>query len=307
MRNIKNKSLIRFINQIHLHIMALPAVICLILFSYLPIYGLLMGFKDYKFNLGIWGSPWVGLKYFREIVTDPYIVPYLRNTVAISFFTILFTFPLAILFAMGINEVTNNRFRKTAQTITYMPHFISWVILSVMLYKWLSPSNGIINEILVKLGILKQPYFFLGKEEAYWPLVVVVSAWKGTGYSSVIFLSVIAGINPELYESAFLDGVNIFQKWVYITLPSILPTVMVVLILNMGGLVRGNFDISYLLGNTLNSGKSQIIETYVFNIGLRMGRFSYATAVGLLSGLASMLLVIGANKLSGMLTKESLF
>ena len=302
-----NKKLILFKNQIYLHLMALPAIICLILFNYLPIYGLIIAFKEYKFNLGIWGSQWIGLKYFNEIISDPYILPYLRNTIGISFFSILICFPLSILFAMGINEIALKSFKRMVQTITYLPHFISWVILSVMLHKWLSPSNGFVNDLLIKIGVLKQPYFFLGREEAFWPLVVIVSAWKETGWSSIIFLSVIAGINPELYESAIIDGANIFHKWLHITLPSILPTIMVLLILNVGGLVRGNFDISYLLGNSLNSGRSQIIDTYVYKIGLQMGRYSYATAVGLLSGIASMILVVCSNQLSNMLTHESLF
>ena len=295
------------IKQRNLHIMALPAIILVIVFCYLPMYGIQIGFKEFQFNLGIWGSPWVGLKYFEEVFTDPYILNALINTLGLSFTRLVIMFPLSVLLAIMISEITNLTYKKFIQTVSYLPHFISWVILSVMAHVWLSPSSGFINEFLVNAGILKEPYFFLGKPEAFWMLSAVLSTWKDVGWASIIFIAVIVGINPELYEAGIIDGANIFQRCWYITIPSILGTIMLVLIINIGGILQGNFEISYLLGNSITSDRSQVIDTYVLKIGLSMARYSYGTVVGLLSGIVSMILIVLSNTLSRRLTDHSLF
>lgn len=301
------KGCMTFKSQLLLQAMVIPGLVILILFAYLPIYGVQIAFRDFKFNLGITGSPWVGFKFFEEFLTDPYVPQAIFNTIGISFFNLLVSFPLSIILAIMINEVSNLKYKKFVQTVSYMPYFISWTILAVMATSWLSPSRGFINGFLTELGILEEPYHFLGKPEAFWPLTVALSTWKGIGWSTIVYLSVIVGISPELYESAHLDGANIFQRAWYITIPGIMPTVMLVLILNVGSLVRGNFSASYLLGNTMNISKSQIIETYTLKLGMNLGRYSYASAVGLLQNFISMLLVLGTNWLSNRFTGESLF
>jgi putative aldouronate transport system permease protein len=305
--HIKNKMITTLIKQKNLHLMVLPTIILVFVFCYLPMYGIQIGFKEFQFNYGIWGSPWVGLKYFKEVLTDPYIFDALVNTLGISLLRLIIMFPLSILLAIMINEITNLTYKKFVQTISYMPHFISWAILSTMAHAWLSPSSGFVNAILVDLGVLKDPYFFLGEPKTFWLLSAILSTWKDVGWASIIYLAVIVSINPELYESAIIDGANIFHRVWYITIPSILGTIMLVLILNVGSILQGNFEISYLLGNSITSERSQIIDTYVLKIGLSMARYSYGTVVGLLSGMISLILVVMSNSLSKKLTGHGLF
>lgn len=294
------------IKQKNLHFMAIPAILLVFTFHYIPMYGIIIAFKEFQFNLGIWGSSWTGFTYFKEFLADPRVPRVFVNTLGISFTRLIMMFPLSILLALMINEVTKIAYKRVVQTVTYLPHFISWVILSVMAHAWLSPS-GFVNELLVKINILKEPFFFLGKSEVFWAVSAILTTWKDVGWSSIIFLAVIVGIDTEMYEAAIIDGANIFQRAWYITIPSILGTVMILLILTIGGVLQGSFEISYLLGNQLTSDRSEIIDTYVLKIGMSMGRFSYATVVGLLSGIVSMILILLSNSASKKLTNQGLF
>ena len=295
--------------QSDLQLMVLPALICLILFFFLPLIGLQIVFKDYKFNMGMFGSPWTGLKHFKAFLTDPNIGAVLWNTIALSFIKAFGIFPLPIIFALLLNEVMHVRFKRIVQTVSYFPYFLSWSIISLMAITWMSPQNGFINGFLTSIGILDKPYFFLGKPEAFWWISVGLDIWKNIGYSSIIYLAAISAVDQEVIEAAVIDGAGRFKRMIHVTLPTIIPTIMILLIINIGSLLKGgsNFDISYNLGNPLNLPRSEILDTYVLKVGISMSRFSYATAIGMLQSVASAILLITANTISKVLTGESYF
>lgn len=298
----------QFKRQWELQLMALPALLTLLLFAIIPLFGLQIAFKNYKLNEGIWRSSFAGLKQFKLFFTDPNVLPVLWNTVALSFIKAFFTIPLPIIFALLLNEVVHPKFKKTVQTISYFPYFLAWSVVALMATTWLSP-NGFINGILVSLGILKEPYFFLGKPDAFWGISISLDIWKNLGYSSIIYLAAMANVDQEVTEAAIIDGASRIKRILHVTMPAILPTVMVLLIINVGNLLRGgsNFDISYNLMNSLNQPRSEILDTYVLKMGISMGRFSYATAIGLLQSIVASILLLTSNAVSKMTTGESYF
>ena len=293
-------------------------MIYLVIFNLIPMFGLIMGFKDYNISSGIRGiftSEWVGLKYFKEFVTDYKFGRLVRNTVALSVLKIIFSFPLPIIFALMVNEIHNLKFKKVLQTCSYLPHFISWVIISNIAYQFFSQA-GIINTLLQTLHITGGPVGFLTDPGKFWGLAVFLDVWKEMGWWTIIFLAAITGISNDYYEAAQIDGASRMQRIWYITLPCIKSTIVVVLIMTMGNLFGGglsgsNFEQSYLLGNSLNAATSDIIQTYVFDVGLSQGRYAYATAVGLIQSVISVILIFVSNfvskKLAGSgLEKEAL-
>ncbi len=295
--------------QRELQFMVLPALAALILFNLFPLFGLQIAFKDYKMNSGILGSAWVGLKHFKAFFTDPNVLPVLWNTIGLSVIKAFFTIPLPILFALLLNEVTHARFKKLAQTVSYFPYFLSWSVISLMAITWLSPQNGFINGFLISVGILKEPYFFLGEPKAFWGISISLDIWKNLGYSSIIYLAAMSNVDQEVTEAAVMDGAGRLRRIFHVTMPAILPTVMVLLIINIGNLLRGgsNFDISYNLMNSLNQPKAEILDTYVLKTGISMARFSYATAIGLLQSVVASILLLSANAVSKETTGESYF
>lgn len=302
----------RLKKQKYLQLMALPGLLCLAVFCYVPMFGLQIAFKDYMFNKGILFSSWVGLKHFKDFLVDPYIVQVLTNTLGISLLKVFIMFPIPIILALMLNEVANQKFKRVVQTISYFPYFISWAIVAVMAQTWFAPSMGFINNALVGLGILKEPYLFLGKPEAFWWIALGLEIWKSTGWGSIIYIAAISGIDVSLYEAAEMDGAKKFARIRHITIPCIMGTIMVMFILNIGNMLHGglyasNFQVSYLLGNPLNLPRSDILDTYILRIGITLARFSYATAVGLLTGIVSFILLLSANLSSKKLTGESFF
>jgi putative aldouronate transport system permease protein len=298
-------------NQRFLQIMGLATVIWLIIFQYIPIIGLQVAFKEYAFNKGIWGSPWVGLQQFTELFVDPNIRDVIINTFAISALKAFLIFPIPVILAISLNEVSHMGFKKIIQTISYFPYFITWSVVALMAYEWLSPSTGFINNLFVSIGVLKEPYLFLGQPNAFWWVSLVLEAWKNVGFGAIIYSAAIAGIDQELYEAAFIDGAGRIQRIFYITLPSILGTIMILFILNMGAMVTGglyasNMQVSLLLQNPMNYPKSEILDTYVLRVGIRLFRYSFASAVGLLTSTVSMMLLLTTNFISRKITKESL-
>lgn len=310
----KRKSIwVRLWNQRALQVFALVGVVYLLIFNYIPMVGVLMAFKKYKITsgfAGIFTSPWVGLKYFREFVTDYNFFSILKNTLVMSLLKMLFTFPLPILLALVLNEVKYLPFKKLVQTTSYLPYFISWVIVTGFCQIFLQ-SNGVINNILMALGrensvpFLMAPQYFL-------PIVVITACWKDMGWWAILFLASITGIDPTLYEAAEIDGAGRLRRIWHITLPGIKGTITVVLIMAMGNLLGGglsgsNFEQSYLLGNAGNIEASEIIQTYVMKVGLSNGRYSYAAAVGLFQSLISIILVMTSNFVSRKVSGNSLF
>ncbi len=289
-------------------------MIYLVIFNLIPMFGLIMGFKDYNISSGIRGiftSEWVGLKYFKEFVTDYKFGRLVRNTVALSVLKIIFSFPLPIIFALMVNEIHNLKFKKVLQTCSYLPHFISWVIISNIAYQFFSQA-GIINTLLQTLHITGGPVGFLTDPGKFWGLAVFLDVWKEMGWWTIIFLAAITGISNDYYEAAQIDGASRMQRIWYITLPCIKSTIVVVLIMTMGNLFGGglsgsNFEQSYLLGNSLNAATSDIIQTYVFDVGLSQGRYAYATAVGLIQSVISVILIFVSNFVSKKLAGSGLF
>ena len=271
------------------------------IFRYLPMYGVLIAFKDYKFKLGILGSSWVGLKHFSRVLSNPGFYVVLRNTFVISFLRLVCGFPMPIIFALLLNELSLRRFKKTVQTISYLPHFLSWVVLGGIFAELLSPARGVSTYILKLVGL--KPIYFLA--DAGWARVVVIvtGIWQGVGYGSVIYLASIASIDQEQYEAAYVDGASRWQQAVRITLPNIAPTITILLILSMGGILNAGFDQIFNLYNGLTYETLDIIDTYVYRRGLIDMDYSFSTAVGLFKNVLGLCLMLSTNvivkKLSG--------
>ncbi|MDO6354604.1 ABC transporter permease subunit [Caloramator sp. CAR-1] len=278
----------------------------MIVFNFLPMYGIIIAFKKYNIIKPISAAPWVGLQYFKEFLTDPEFFNAVKNTLGISTLKILIGFPLPIIFALFLNELTSLKFKKFVQTVSYLPHFLSWVVLGGILTTWLS-DVGIINEILVKLKLIDQPINFLAEPKYFWMIVIISDIWKELGWSAIIYLAAIASVDPEMYEAATIDGAGRLQKMWFITLPAIKPTVTILFILTVSGILNSNFDQILVLRNPLNASASDVIDIFVYRMGLHLGRYSYATAVGLVKSIIALLLLLSANFVSKKLNNTSLF
>ena len=303
----KFKKMLRKIkSQKYLHVMALLGVIWMIIFNYIPMYGLIISFKEFNIVRPISEAPWVGLDQFKEFIQDDNFMIVLKNTLGISFIKLIIGFPLPIIFALMMNELTSLKLKKAVQTITYLPHFLSWVVLGGILTNWLA-DVGIINDILIKLGLTSQRVNYLGEPDNFWSIVIISDIWKELGWSAIIYLAAIAGVSPELYESATIDGASRFQKMWHITLPSIRPTITILFVLAVSGVLNSNFDQILVLRNSLNESASNVIDTYVYQVGLQNARYSYATAVGLLKSVIAFILLLSANKVTKKLNGTTLF
>lgn len=280
------------------YIFLLLPLIQVIVFNYLPMYGIQIAFKDFKMRRGILGSDWVGLKHFERMFSDRTFYRVLFNTLKISFLSLLVSFPLTIIFALMMNEVKHAAFKRVSQTITYLPHFLSWVVVGSFVYQILSPSSGIINALLVNWGIIDSPIYFMIKKEFFVPIYLVVSVWKGLGWSIVIYLAAIAGIDTSLYEAAGIDGAGRFKQVIHITLPAIMPTIATMLILSLGSLLNVGFDAIFNLYNEGTYEVADVISTYVYRRGMIDAKYDYTTAIGLFQNVASILLVLTGNMVS---------
>jgi putative aldouronate transport system permease protein len=312
----KNKSLIfRFSHQLDIQVFALIGIVYLLIFSYLPMAGIVLAFKSYKINSGIAGiftSNFVGLKYFEEFITDYRFGELVRNTLAISALKLVFAFPVPILLAVMISEVRNTRFKRFIQTISYLPNFISWVLVYGISMAMLSADNGVINQMLIRLGLISQGIPFMTDPDQFWGVATVLSIWKSSGWWAIIFLAAISGIDTGLYEAATCDGAGRLKRIWHITLPGIRGAIVTVLILSIGsflggGMAGSNFEQSYLMGNKVNNSTSEIIQTYAFKMGMVQGRFSYATAVDLIQSFISILLIMLSNTVAKKVSGEGLF
>lgn len=281
--------------QYQLVLMFLPAAITLALFAYAPMYGLTIAFKDFVLLKGISGSPWVGLENFRKLLTAPSFSEVFANTIKISFLRLIFGFPAPILLALLLNEVGNARFKKVVQTISYLPHFLSWVVLAGIVIQILSPSSGIVNQIIVMFG--GNPIYFVADPRYFVPMLIVTGIWKEVGWGTVVYLASITSISPELYEAATIDGAGRFQKMLHITLPALRPVVSIMFILNSGNLINAGFDQIYNLSNPAVYKVADIIDTYVYRRGLLDMKYSFSSAAGLFKNIISFALVLTTNGL----------
>ncbi|HYK73746.1 MAG TPA: ABC transporter permease subunit [Pseudoneobacillus sp.] len=303
----KRKRLLRKLaSQKYLQAMALLGVVWMFVFNYIPMYGLIIAFKEYSIIKPISEAPWVGLMQFKEFIHDEYFWIILKNTLGISLIKLTIGFPLPIIFALMLNELTSLKFKKAVQTISYLPHFISWVVLGGILTTWLA-DIGMINDILIGMGIIDERVNFLAEPDNFWGIVILSDIWKELGWSAIIYLAAIAGVSTELYESATIDGANRFQKMWHITLPSIRPTITILFILAVSGVLNSNFDQILILRNALNESASNVIDIYVYQLGIQNARYSYATAVGLLKAIIAFILLLSANKIAKKINGSSLF
>ena len=294
----------RIKQQKYLLIMAVLPVAWMLIFCYYPIYGIVVAFKDYNFGLGIMGSPWAGLKYFKELFGDPDIPRIIVNTFRISFLKLLFGFPAPIIFAVLLNELRGMKmYKKFVQTATYLPHFISWAFIAGYLSTLLT-DDGAINSMLMSLGLTSQPIQFLAQKGT---VIVASDVWKSFGFSSIIYLAAITAVDVQLYEAATIDGATRFQQVWHITLPSIKPTIMILLIMSISGLMGSNFEQMYLMKNSLVNDVAEVLSTYTYTMGMIKGRFSYSTAADLFQSFVSVTLLLIANFTSKKLTDESFF
>lgn len=268
-------------------------------------YGLVIAFKRYSITRGIMESPWVGLMYFKRFFNSTMFWTLLRNTLVLSFYQLLVSFPFPIILALILNHTRREKMKKLTQTVTYAPHFISLVVLTGMLYLFLSPSTGIINVVLNKLGM--KSIYFMGSEKWFRHLFVFSHVWQHTGYQAIIFLAALTAVDPEQYEAATMDGATKLQKIWFIDLPAIMPTVVTVLLLQVGRMMNVDTQKALLMQTATNLGTSEIIGTYVYKIGLVDAQFSYSTAINLFQTVVNLLILIFVNRISKRLTNESLW
>lgn len=286
----------RMLRQWDIQLMVIPALILIFIFSYIPMYGVLMAFQDYNIFNGFWDSPWVGFKHFSMFFHAPEFWTILRNTIIISLLKFGIGFPAPIILALMLNEVRQMFFKRVVQTISYLPHFLSWVIVAGFAMSILSTDNGSLNILLQKLHLIKEPIGFLGQAEYFWGIIVSTSVWKEIGFNSIVYLAAIAGINPSLYEAASIDGAGRVKQVFMITIPSIMPVVVIFMILAIGNLLSAGFEDILLLGaNPVLRDVASVIDTYVYRVGITNQRYSYATAVGLFKAVISVGLLTFAN------------
>jgi putative aldouronate transport system permease protein len=295
----------KIIEQRFLFLMSVPFVIWLIIFHYIPIWGWTMAFQKYKPGKPFSEQTWVGFDNFVTLFHEPHFYLVLRNTLAMSFLSLIVGYTVPILFAILLNEVRVMSIKRTMQTISYLPHFVSWVIVAGLVTKMLSTDGGIVNQLLLTLHVIDKPIQFMAQGKWFWGIVTVSDMWKETGWNSIIYLAAISGIDPELYEAATMDGAGRFRRIWHITLPGIRQTIMVMMILSIGWLMSIGFEKQFLLGNPIVKDYSEVLDLYVLNYGINLGRFSYGTAVGMFNSLVSIVLLFSANRIFKRWTNES--
>lgn len=278
------------------YIIILLPLLYLIIFKYIPMFGLQIGFKQYRVSRGIWGSEWVGLKHFIRFFSSPSSLQVIWNTIALSLYSILISFPFAIILAVSLNEAASKRYKKFTQMITYMPYFISTVVLVSMIIQFTDTRMGLINHFIGLFGM--KPVNFMAKPELFRHIYVWTNVWQTTGYNAIIYLAALTTIDPQLYEAAKVDGCTRIQKILHIDLPGIRSTVVILLILNMGYVMSIGFEKAYLMQNGLNLQTSEIISTYIYRIGLINSDFSFSTAVGFFNSIINLVLLLTVNKLA---------
>jgi len=288
----------KIVKQRQLLVLSVPFMIFVLVFNYLPIWGWIMAFQKFVPGKGIFGSEFVGLANFKEAFTDSNFINAIRNTLLTSILKISTSFVSAILLALMLNEVRARLFKRIVQTISYLPYFISWVVAVSIVYMVLSPSSGIVNEILLALGLIKTPIAFLGEGKYFYGVVALSNVWKNVGWNAIIYLAAMTGIDPEIYESAIMDGAGRIRRIISVTLPSIMPTIKLMLILNLGNLMNVGFEQVYLLSNPSNIDASRTIDVYIYTYALRSGRLSYGTAIGIFNSTVAITLINICNYIS---------
>jgi len=282
-------------SQRQLIFMSVPLVLYVVLFSYVPLWGWTMAFQNFKPVRTFFKQEWVGIQQFKFLFNDHVFVRTIRNSLAMSLINTTLGFITAIIFALLLNEVRKIFFKRVIQTVSYLPHFLSWIIVTGLVSNMLTTDSGAINEVLMVLGIIKEPILWLSYQKYFWGIVGLTYVWKEVGWNTIIYLAAISGIDPTLYEAANVDGCNRYQKMWHITLPGIKPTVIILLILAIGRMMEAGFDMQYLLRNGFIQEVSDTIDVYVVIFGFRNGNFSMATAAGMFKNIVNIFLIFTAN------------
>lgn len=288
-----------------LYILLLPAMFFVFLFCYLPLYGIQIAFRDYKAVLGITGSEWVGLKNFTDFFSAYYFQRLITNTFLLNLYNLLWSFPIPIIMAILLNQFTRPRVKKITQTVIYIPHFISTVVMAGMLYLFLSPTNGIINTLITALG--GESIYFMVEPEWFRTLFITTDIWQHAGWNTILYIATLTGIDPGLYEAATIDGATKLQKIRHIEIPHLIPIAVMMLILNCGSLLASNTDKALLMQTSGNMATSDIIGVYVYQMGLGKAQFSYTTAIGLMTNVINFVMIIAVNWIAKRLNDTSLF
>ena len=288
-----------------LYVFLIPAIVDVFIFHYMPMYGLQIGFRDFKIRKGIWGSDWVGLKYFIKFVNSPNFWPLLKNTRSISLNSLIFSFPVPIVLALMINEIRQPRYKRIVQTITYAPHFLSLVAVVGLIKMLLALDSGLLNNLRASMGMDRINFMAMGS--AYQPIYILSGIWQSMGWSSIIYLAALSSIDVEMLEAAQIDGVNRFQKIWYLDLPTILPTIIILLIMRAGSLLSVGHEKVLLLQNDLIKDVSEVISTYTYSIGILQAQYSYTTAIGLFNSVVNGIILILVNMISKRVSSTSLW
>lgn len=288
-----------------LYCLVLLPVLYLLIFKYIPMVGVQIAFKDYNIIKGIWDSPWVGLKYFEMFFESPNFWLLIKNTIGISFYSLLAGFPVPILLALALNEIRNGMFKRSVQMVTYAPHFISTVVMVSMIILMLTPHVGVVERLFVFLGLPTTN--FMGVPHLFKSIYVWSGVWQEMGYASIIYIAALAGVDPALYEAARIDGASRFKKIIYIDLPSLIPITIIMLILSLGSVMGVGFEKIFLMQNSLNLSSSEVISTYVYKVGLIGANFSFSAAVGLFNSVINLILLLIVNFVARRVSQTSLW
>lgn len=288
-----------------LYLMLAVPVAYYIVFKYIPMYGVTIAFRDYNLFKGISGSPWAGLKYFNRLFKQKEFYRVVRNTLVLNILDLAFSFPAPVILAIILAEIKNLRFRKVSQTILYLPYFLSWVVIASITLRLFAPDSGIVNILIRRMGGSTIP--FLTDNGTWIATYVAIGVWQSAGWGSIIFMAAITGINGELYEAAMIDGAGRMQRIIHVTLPGIRSTIVMMLILKLGGIMSISYEKPYLLGNTIVREVSDVISTYVYRIGLEASNFSMATAVGLMQSVIGMIMILGSNAIANRIDDGGIF
>ncbi len=290
----------------YLYMMVLPCIVFFIIFNYIPMGGLLLAFKDYKFNKGILGSPWVGFDYFQTFFNSYQSGMLIKNMLIISGMKLFLYLPFPIILALMFNEIRNKWFKNISQSILYLPHFISWVVVVGLVQRILAPDTGLLNQFISGMGG-DGSTFFMMEPDYFYQIMFGSHLWKSIGWDSIIYMAAIAGVNPDMYEAAKIDGAGKLREVWSITIPSITPTIVILFILSLGNILSAGFDQLYLLRTPGNMHLADILDTYIIQIGLQGGQYGYATAVGMMQGVIGLILVVLANKISRKVSDTALW
>jgi putative aldouronate transport system permease protein len=288
------------------YIMLIPAMIYYITFRYIPLIGSIIAFKDYNIFRGFSGSEWVGLKWFAQLITYPKFPRLMMNTLAISLYQIIFSFPAPIILALLMNELRHIWFKRSVQTIIYLPHFLSWSVVAGLAYMLLSVQTGLVNKLLLSIG-LSEPIHFLQRAEYVRSVIIGAGMWRDMGWGTILFLAGLSSISPSLYESATIDGAGRWKQCLYITIPGLLPTIVVLLLLKIGNVMDLSFEQIYPFLNPITTSKGDVFDTFIYSLGVRQGQYSFTTAISLFKSVLGFTLLYIANKVSKYATGEGLY